>query len=485
MIRFAKSPLAAMLVVAVLCSTAWARVEVPAPGPPCDLSLPSVKPIILDNGLEAYLIEKPSCPVIYLQLVIRGGETASPPYLPGLATLASEVLKGGTVKRPGAQMVEEVDWMGASVEAMASDDYSAITCQFLPEHLDRVLAIVRDLTSDPVIPQETFEEMRNIKLQAVINERKKASYIASDRFFRSLYKDHPYAVSSATSDSSSTAVIPSDTLNRVQLKDLQGWLNAWYRPNNALLSLSGSFSSALAEKSVRLHLGEWKRGPVPSIAVKAAPDPEKTRIALIDIPKFAQCLVIAGKTIPPRSAPDYQSLVIANQVLAGDVGMRLNQATAQENLKAGALISSINSKKHSAYFMITGRVLPESTDRLISVILAQVRRLSQEEITYAEFERAKSFLYGNLPLQLDAAGADPQATLIMFSKIFDLPDNYWTTYNGKLQKQTRQDVQAACRKHLSADNFTVTVLGDGKKIAESLRAVAPVEIFSVDGKSRE
>jgi len=239
------------------------------------------------------------------------------------------------------------------------------------------------------------------------------------------------------------------------------------------------------EKSIRQSLGDWKRGVVPAPAAKPVPEAENMRISLIDVPKFNQSVVLVGKSVPARSAPDYQALVIANQVLGGDVGTRLNQAVAQENLKAGALISSINSKKSSASFMIMGRAMTESADRLLAVILEQIRRLSQDEVTFAEFDRARNFLYGNLPLQLDAAASDAQATLVMFSRIFELPENYWTTYNARMQKVTRQDLRAACQRHLAADKLSVVVLGDGKKLLDSLRAIAPVDQFTLEGKSRE
>ena len=67
---------------------------------------------------------------------------------------------------------------------------------------------------------------------------------------------------------------------------------------------------------------------------------------------------------------------------------------------------------------------------------------------------------------------------------YDLPDDYYETYAGKVRALTVPDVEAAAKTVVHPDNFIWIVVGDRAKIEPGIRSLNLGEVhdLSSDGK---
>src|ERR1700677_2815411 len=81
------------------------------------VQLPRPEVQTLPNGLTLVLQEDHKLPTIAFTMWIRPGQLADPADLPGLASFTAEMLREGTERRTSAQIAQEVDQLGATLDA--------------------------------------------------------------------------------------------------------------------------------------------------------------------------------------------------------------------------------------------------------------------------------------------------------------------------------------------------------------------------------
>src|SRR5262245_9797950 len=79
------------------------------------IQIPPVTRDTLQNGLTVILMEYHKVPVVELRLVVHGGSAQDPDSLPGVAGMATGVMREGTKTRSSTEISEAIDLLGGSL----------------------------------------------------------------------------------------------------------------------------------------------------------------------------------------------------------------------------------------------------------------------------------------------------------------------------------------------------------------------------------
>ena len=63
--------------------------------------------------------------------------------------------------------------------------------------------------------------------------------------------------------------------------------------------------------------------------------------------------------------------------------------------------------------------------------------------------------------------------------LYDLPDDYFTTYPAKVEAVTKADVDRVARKYLDPDQMTILVVGDRAKVEARLKSLPFAKVINV------
>src|SRR6202046_3909290 len=98
----------------------------------------------LQNGLTLVLQEDHKLPTIAFTMWIRPGQLADPADLPGLASSTADMLTEGTERRTSAQIAEEVDKLGATLEATSrfGTSYTSVNASGLINSTPQILDLI-------------------------------------------------------------------------------------------------------------------------------------------------------------------------------------------------------------------------------------------------------------------------------------------------------------------------------------------------------
>ena len=208
------------------------------------VTLPKPKEADLANGLHLMVLEDHRAPIVSFLLIIEGaGGYYDPADSPGLAGFVATLMREGTASQTSEQISSELDRLAATVLVGAgiSSPFATVSGSALTDSVDTVLATAADIVMHPSFPQVEIDRYKTRTRAALMNQRSQPSFLASERFQRAVFGDHPAARVSATPES----------LAALTREALVAFHKAHYVPDRAVLAIAGDTTLAGGEAESR------------------------------------------------------------------------------------------------------------------------------------------------------------------------------------------------------------------------------------------
>src|SRR6267142_628925 len=107
-------------------STGADRSKLPEVGATPNVKLPAFERMTLSNGLKVVLAERHELPLVNFTMLVDAGTSADSPAAPGTASMTSSLLTSGTDKYNALQISDEIQRLGAELEAGSGLDSSTV-----------------------------------------------------------------------------------------------------------------------------------------------------------------------------------------------------------------------------------------------------------------------------------------------------------------------------------------------------------------------
>jgi zinc protease len=427
----------------------------------------------LDNGLTVLILEDHRTPVVFVQLHVDGaGALFEPPGMTGLANVTAQMLREGTKSRNSMQIAEEIDRLGATLGAAGSFGSSDIVLDAsgLNDNFDSWFAVAIDVLLNPSFSREELEKLKQRQRAQLRQQRSASNFLVNERFNRVVYREHPAAIISPTSES----------LDALTQEALVQWHRERYAPQNALLAIAGDVRAQELIPKLEKWFAGWQKNDVKR-AWPSNPVAAKSRKAyLVHRPNSVQTTVALGNIAIDRRSPDYIPMVVMNHILGGGSSGRLFLNLREEKGYTYGVYSNFSALRYPGPWRAGGNMRTEVTGEALKEFFKEIGRIRDEIVPPAELEDGKRAIAARFALSLE------QPTMILglaVSRVqFRLQDDYWDTYPDKIMAVTAQDVQRVARKYLDPDAIQLVAVGDGLKIQSVLEPYGPVEVYDSGGK---
>jgi len=139
--------------------------QAPEVGATPNVKLPAFERTTLSNGLKIVLAERHELPLVNFTMLVDAGTSADNPATPGTASMTSSLLTSGTSKYNALQISDEIQRLGAELEAASGLDGSTVYLSALKSKLEPSLALYSDVLLHPAFPQEDSRASRSCRLR--------------------------------------------------------------------------------------------------------------------------------------------------------------------------------------------------------------------------------------------------------------------------------------------------------------------------------
>jgi len=448
------------------------RSKLPELSTPVPSSFPDVQKTMLKNGLTVILAQRKGVPTIVGSLVFNAGFATDALAKPGLASLAMDMLDEGTTTLDALQISEKLQLLGASVNAGSDIDNSYLNFNTLMPTLDPTLDLYADILLNPSFPQKEFDRLKKQHLDIIKQEKAEPFDMALRVMPKILYgQGHPY--SNPYYGSGYEATVQSITP-----EDVQKFYNTWIKPNNATLIIVGDVQLADLTAKIENKLAGWKKDSVPQNDVAQVKNAPGKKIYLIDKPESSQSVIFAAYLTVPYGQVSQPALNALNNVLGGDFVSRLNMNLREDkhwSYGAGSIV--LEAKAQRPYLGYVSVQMDKTMESIQEIEKEFTSIVGTKPVSEDDFNRVQR----NMALQLPGmweTNRSVSGSLVEQVK-FNLGDDYFKTYDAKVRKLTREELQQLSKQVVNAGMINWFVVGDKAKILPDLKKLG-YEIIEVD-----
>ena len=453
------------------------RSKFPEPGAAPELKLPKLQHAALSNGLKIVLAERHDVPIVDFSLIADAGYATDQLAAPGTASMTTSLLTGGTKTLDALQISDHLELLGAELTAGSNLDSTIVSMSALKTKLDPSLDLFADIVLHPSFPEADFKRQQKLQLAAIQREENTPTTMPLRVLPALLYgAGHPYG-------NSLTGSGTTESVEKLTREDLVKFHDVWFRPNNSTMVIVGDTTLAEIKPKLEKLFAEWKSAKVPTKNIAPVQLASKSAIYIIDKPGAQQSVIYGGIIAPPTANPQEVAIIAMNDELGGTFGSRLNMNLREDKHWSYGVGTRITKARGQRPFRIVAPVQTDKTKESFVELNNELRGiLAGKPVDAAEL--AKTQASETLKLPGSRETLDDLETSIVDQVQYNLPDDYYETYGGKVRALTIPDVQSAAKTVVHPDNVIWVIVGDRAKIEPGIRELnlGEVKILSPQGK---
>lgn len=407
---------------------------------------PDVRRVVSDSGVEAWLIEEKSTPVIAVSVLFDGGKASDPKHLTGLSTLATSLLDEGAGKYDAARFYEILRENGINMTFSASAETIRATMTALRDTKETAFDLFGQALSRPRFDAKAVRRMKS-RMQAAVSARKgDPSAVAAERWAKLIYKDHPFSDMFPTSRS----------IKRIAKANLRRWKRERLARDNMLVGVAGNISAEelkpLLDKAFAELPEKSRVRPVPPFT------PDLTAgidVLSMNVPQSAVIFGHAGIT---RNDPDFYAAALLNYIFGGGgFASRLFNEVREKKGLAYSVYTGLNVDQAAP--MLTGAVdsdnakLPEA----INIIREEWAKIARDGVTVRELNDAKTYLTGAFPLSFSSS--ERLASFLTAMRRYGLGIDYLNRHNALIDAVTPEQAKEMAKRLFKPGSLFFVVVG--------------------------
>ena len=417
-------------------------------------------------GAALVTLPAPDSPLVTLRIGFRTGSVDDPAGKNGLNALTALTMgRGGTEAMTYAAITEALYPWSAAIRAQFDKEMTVIVGEVHRDHLDPFFDIVRDLVVAPRFDPADFERNRDFLTNTVVSTLRGSNdeELGKEALNALLYAGHPYAA---------PAVGTERGLAALTLDDVRAFHRGHYTRARALAGIAGGYPAGFAERVERELLDRLPAGGAGPTELPAPRALDGVELLVVDKDAIATAISIGFPIDATRADDDFYALLVANSYFGEHRtfnGLLMNKMRGQRGLNygdysyiehfaqdGGSRLPVPNIPRRQQFFSIWIRPVPHHNAHFaLRQALRELRVLVEDGLSEADFEATREFLvnYSKLYVQTGSRRLGYHMDSAAYGAAYFIDE-----IQRRLPELTVDDVNAAVRRHLQADDLAVAVV---------------------------
>lgn len=404
----------------------------------------------LANGLDVYAMPDASAGTVTVQMWYNVGGKDDPQGRSGFAHLFEHILSRKTVNLPYGHISTMVENAGGGRNASTGQDFTNYYETVPPQYLETMLWTHAERMARPVVDDAVFQAERSIVKEEL---RQRVLAPPYGRFQRFVIGDNSFDNSIYR-----RSVIGSiEELDSAVIDDARAFHEAYYRPAQATLIVSGNFEPAELDRLVDQYFADI-RNPERPVPVFERPV-EAPRTGPRHVVAYAPNVPLpaVGALYPGVAAsdPDNAALDVLSAIMSRGQSSRLYGSLVYRQQLATSANFSVDAMEEDGSIDVTAIAAAGKEPADVQAALdAELARVRSEPVSEAELAEAKTELLAQDLRQRETP--DGRAFMLGQALVSENDPNAPDRRVAEIQRVTAADVQRVAQRFLN-DNVRVTV----------------------------
>jgi predicted Zn-dependent peptidase len=330
-----------------------------------------------------------------LVLMFRVGSRFESDEIAGISHFIEHLAFKGTTRRPSAkEIAEAIEGVGGVMNASTDKEVTVYWTRVPADRLDLAVDVLLDMVGDPRLAPPDVDRERMVILEELKMYQDQPQDYVHSIFERVMWPDHPLG-----RDIIGTA----ESISRTTRDDLVSYVSQHYATRNLVIGVSGGIDPQRAAGLIETHLVL----PAAANGVVAQAPPGrlgKPNLELLS-KDTEQAHICLGTRAVSYLDPDRYMVDLVNTILGEGMSSRLFLEIREKRGLAYDVHSYTSKQADAGYFAAYLGVDPTKAPEAVEAVVAELRRMVEEDVSDAELTKAREFTKGRLRLGLESTNS--------------------------------------------------------------------------------
>lgn len=403
----------------------------------------------LDNGQTVVIKEVHDNPIVIIDTWIKTGSVNETDENNGVAHFLEHLFFKGTSKHPPKEFDQILESKGAITNAATSKDFTHYYILIPSQYFELALDLHSDMLLNPLVPRKELEKERKVVIEEIAKNNDKPTTVLYRNMIQGFYKIHPYK-----RDVIGTKEV-IETISREQILD---YYNKWYTPANMTTVIIGDIDTQKALNLVKTKFNKPAADDVrkDKVTYKLDKKPVEQIEKKVDMKVETGYILIGFKGCHPIENKDSYALDVLATILGDGKSSRLYRNIKEEKQLVHSISASHSSMRDDSIFYISANYITEDMERLKSAIFAEIDKLSKNEITKEEIQKAKNIIERDTFYSRESVSNI--AGEIGYTVTITDSIDYYKNYLDNINKVTAEDLKRVAKTYLDKNSAVISVI---------------------------
>ncbi|MCB1484790.1 MAG: insulinase family protein [Hyphomicrobiaceae bacterium] len=407
----------------------------------------NIQTIKSPGGIEAWLVEEHSVPLMALRFSFEGGSSQDMPNKDGTANFITAMMDEGAGDIKSAEFQERMEEIAMRMSWSDSKDALYGGLETLTQNREKATELLKLAVTKPRFDADAVDRIRGQLIANLMYADKDPDKVAGKAWFSTAFEGHPYARSSEGTP---------QTVGGMTSEDLHAFHKRLFAKDNLRVVAVGDIDATTLGKMIDEIFGDLPAKAELNPVSQTQPVNTGTQ-TIIDM-NVPQSVAVFGLPAMARKDPDFIPAFVVNHILGGGgFASKLMEEVREKRGLAYSVYSYLQPFDHTSVMVGSVATKNESMAESLDIIRKELTKMAENGPAPDDLEAAKSFLIGSYPLRFDTDAKIAAQLLGLMEEGFG-PD-YVENRNKLIDGVTMEDAKRVAKRLLQTDKLIVTIVG--------------------------
>ncbi|MDD2823430.1 MAG: pitrilysin family protein [Candidatus Daviesbacteria bacterium] len=407
----------------------------------------------LKNGLTLITIDLPHLDSVTSMVAIGAGSRYESKQINGLSHFVEHMAFKGTAKYPSAKVIANlVDGIGAVNNAGTDKEYTFYWIKSATKHIELASDMLSSMVSEPLLSEDEIEKEKGVIVEELRMYKDNPTRYIWDLYEALQFGDQPIGWDIGGDES---------TVKALKKEDFVNYLKSLYNSSNMAVLFVGKLPKNIEEIANKY----FSDMPVNKNSTYLPFKPSIQTKPKINIfyKKTDQANLILGVKGYSRDDSKRYAARVLGVILGEGMSSRLFSEIREKRGLAYHISAAHQSYLDTGFFAVYSGLKLEKIEEGLEVIKAELLRTVMEKVTDEELAKAKEMERGRIALRSESTNFLAEHFGVSF--ILDRELETFDEYLKKIDKITKEDIQAVAKELFKKENFNLQIIAPLKNKA--------------------
>lgn len=345
----------------------------------------------LSNGIRVATARLPRVQSAAIGIWVGAGGRYECAKLSGISHFIEHLLFKGTETRSARDISQAIEGRGGLCNAFTQEETTCFFARVAYDHTWKALEVLCDMYLHPRFDRADIDKERGVIIEEIMMYRDQPEHVVQEMLIQNLWPDHELG---------RPLIGSPETLQNITRDQILAFKRKKYVPDTTVFTFTGRVNHDECVRRVARLTGRLRPANAPSYRLFEQSAPQRS--LALKAKDIEQTHLALGFRVFGRHDKRRHALKVMNVILGGNMSSRLFQTIREKHGLAYFISSGVQFFAETGSLSISAGLDRNRRARAIELILREIKRIKNEEVSARELALAKQYIIGHLRLSLES-----------------------------------------------------------------------------------